>query len=309
MKRADRLMALVLHLRHGWVQAETLAREYGVSVRTIYRDMQGLTEAGVPVLGEAGRGYRLMDGYFLPPLHLTPEEAVMVAFGLDAVRGMFDADYSQAVTTAARKLMAALPEERRREVEALREHIRLIETGEVSEAGTLRTLRTALLARRAVTFRYHSPQGVSERHADPLGLVRLNGVWMLAAHDRGRAGRRTFRLDRMEAVALTGTPIEAGRPTFMASPPEDRRDVRVRLLFPAEAERWVRERPSFHQVSAAQTAEGYEVTLKVRAAADLLPWVLSWGGQANVLEPPELAEQVRQEARTMLAARPRTLLT
>ncbi|WP_424952184.1 helix-turn-helix transcriptional regulator [Deinococcus sp.] len=301
MNRTDRLLALVLELRESrWTRAEELAAQFGISIRTVYRDVLALNEAGVPVLSVPGQGYRLMEGYFLPPLHLTEAEALMLAFGLDAVQGVFDAEYALAVGSAARKLMAALPEERRQQVEALREHIRLIWTDVDGTPETLRTLRTALLARRAVRFRYHSPQGVSERHADPHGLVRLNGVWMLAAHDRGRAARRTFRLDRMEALALTGIPVESEPVAFGVQPPEDRRAVQVRLLFPAEAERRVRERPNFHQVAAAQTAAGYQVTLRVRGVAELLPWVLSWGAQVKVLEPPELAELVGQEARAML---------
>ncbi len=301
MNRTDRLLAMVLELRESrWTRAEELARHFTISVRTVYRDVLALNEAGVPVLSVPGQGYRLMEGYFLPPLHLTQQEAVMLAFGLDAVQGVFDAEYAQAVDTAARKLMASLPEARRQEVEELRGHIRLIGPDENGTPEILRTLRTALLARRAVGFRYHSPQGVSDRRADPHGLVRLNGVWMLAAHDHQRAERRTFRLDRMEAVTLSGTPVQPDLQTFGTDPPEDQRHLRVRLLFPAAAERRVRERPNFHQVTAVQTEAGFEVTLKVRGAADLLPWVLSWGAQATVLEPPELAELVRLEAQAVL---------
>ncbi|WP_310584158.1 YafY family protein [Deinococcus sp.] len=301
MNRTDRLLAMVLELREGrWTRAEELAGHFGISVRTVYRDVLALNEAGVPVLSVPGQGYRLMEGYFLPPLHLTQEEAVMLAFGLDAVQGVFDAEYAQAVNTAARKLMVSLPEARRQEVEELRAHIRLIGPDEGGYTDTMRILRTALMARRAVSFRYHSPQGVSDRRADPHGLVRLNGVWMLAAHDQGRAERRTFRLDRMEGVTLSSTPVQPGARTSGIRPPEDQRHVQVRLRFPAAAERWVRERPNFHQVAAELTGAGYEVTLKVRGAADLLPWVLSWGAQATVLEPPELAELVRREAQAML---------
>lgn len=300
MKRADRLMALVLHLRHGWVQAETLAHEYGVSVRTIYRDMQGLTEAGVPVLGEAGRGYRLMDGYFLPPLHLTLEEAVMVSLGLGAVRGAFDAEYAAAAERAARKLDAALPDGRRAEVRRLLERVQLIESEEARYTPTLRGLRGAVLTNRSVRFRYHAPGGVSERHADPLRLVRMNGVWMLSAHDHARGGHRTFRLDRIENLQ-PGEAATHVTPPAARSPGEERRALRIRLRFAPQMERWVRERPNYYQVDETSGPDGYELGFQVRGVADLLPWVLSWGAAVQVLEPPELAERLKEEARRRLA--------
>ncbi|GGR26254.1 helix-turn-helix transcriptional regulator [Deinococcus ruber] len=315
MNRTDRLLALVLALRGdpntnaGWVRAEELARQFEVSVRTVYRDVLALNEAGVPVLSVPGQGYRLMEGYFLPPLHFTLPEAVMLAFGLDAVQRAFDAEYAGAAADAARKLMAALPDARRAEVQELRTHIHLIEADDDRHTEALRTLRTALLARRAVSFRYHTPREVSERRADPLGLVRLNGVWMLSAFDHVRVARRTFRLDRMDALSLTSlqTTVPAAAPAH--SPADEQRHLRVRVRFPAHARRWVRERPNFFQVAEDDPPTGYEVTLTVRVLDDILPWVRSWGRLAKVLEPPELTEQLVQEARALLEEYAQPLLT
>lgn len=302
MNRTDRLLALVLELRshEAWVRAEDLARQFGISVRTVYRDVLALNEAGVPVLSVPGQGYRLMDGYFLPPLHFTAAEAEMLAFGLDAVRHAFDAEHAEAAGSAAKKLMAALPAERRREVAALRTHIRLIEPEEGPNAALVRTLRGALLARRRVEFRYHAPGGSSQRRADPLALVRTNGVWMLAALDHDRGARRHFRLDRIEALTLAGPAGPLPEGPIGPGPEGGRRNLQVRLRFPAEAERWVRERPHYFQQAEAHTPGGYELTLGVRTLDDVLPWVLSWGRLATVLEPAGLAERVQQEARALL---------
>ena len=205
--------------------------------------------------------------------------------------------------------MAALPDARRAEVQELRAHIHLIEAEDDRHAGALRTLRSALLARRAVTFRYHTPREVSERHADPLGLVRLNGVWMLSAFDHARGARRNFRLDRMDALGLTTLPAAAPASVPARSPDDEQRHLRVRVRFPAHARRWVRERPNFFQVQEDDTPAGYEVTLTVRGVDDILPWVLSWGRLASVLEPPELSARLVQEARALLEAYQESLLT
>jgi len=83
MNKTERMLAIVLELqRKSWVRAEDLASIFEISVRTIYRDMQALSEAGVPLLGSPGQGYSLMEGYFLPPVHFTASEAVslLIAF-------------------------------------------------------------------------------------------------------------------------------------------------------------------------------------------------------------------------------------
>src|SRR5437588_970923 len=84
MNRTDRLLAIILELQgKGWQRAEDLAETFETSKRTIYRDIQALGEAGVPVVSLPGRGYSLMKGYFLPPLSFTTDEATMLLLGSD----------------------------------------------------------------------------------------------------------------------------------------------------------------------------------------------------------------------------------
>ena len=306
MNRTDRLFALLLELRGtgagGWIQAERLARTFGVSVRTIYRDMLALNESGVPVVSVAGQGYRLLEGYFLPPLHLSVPEAMMLAFGADAVGAAFDAEYAQAAQLARKKLLAALPAEKSAEVAALREYLRVIPPSEGADAEKLRLLRGAVLGRRAVTFAYHKPHAApTQRQAYPLALVYLNGTWMLGAFDTGRGERRAFRLSRIESLRVQ--PAQFVRDPAWKGGPEpatERRDLRVRLLFAPQQKRLVLERPNFFQTSATDTPAGFEVTLQVRDWREIWSWVLSWGAAVRVLEPPELREHLRAEAQRML---------
>lgn len=305
MNRTDRLLALVLELRgRERARAGDLARHFGVGVRTIYRDLSALGEAGVPVVGTPGQGYQLLPGYFLPPLHLRPEEAVMLAYGLDGVRGAFDAEYAAAAAAASRKLELALTPELRAQVRHLRDHIRLV--GEAAgQDARLGLLRAAILRRQRLHFDYHKPGGgpAQPRRADPLGLARVNGVWLLLAHDHDRNAGRTFRLERIENARPSGETFE--RPSgleFRPDPAAERRAIGVRLRFAPEHARWVRERPSFFQTQVHDGPDGHTITLQVRQLDDVLPWVLSWGARVQVLAPPELLERVRAEAQAMLAA-------
>jgi len=302
VNRTDRLLAMLLELQgREWTRGAQLAATFGISLRTVYRDVLALSESGVPVISLPGRGYQLMPGYFLPPLQFTLEEASLLSFGLDAARHLFDAEYARAADTAAQKVRAALPEGRRQDVDAVRERVRLVDASPPTSPA-LGTLRRAVLERRVVMFQYHKPhQAPALRRAEPQGLARVNGVWLLRAHDLERGEGRTFRVDRIEAAQLTAQHFErSARPLAPGPETEPPRQIFV-LRFPALLSRALDERPSFFQIGRREAAEGIVVTLRARNTASVLPWVLSWGGAARVLEPPELREEVRTQARAMLA--------
>ena len=305
MNRTDRLLAIVLELQgRGRVRAADLAGHFDVSRRTIYRDVLALNEAGVPIISLPGQGYTLMPGYFLPPLHFSAEEAVMLLLGSDVVAQAFDAGLASAAGSAARKIEAVLGEDVRSEVRFLRDNLRLVQRdpGGEEQWDRLRTLRQAIVGRRTVGFRYHKPRaGEQTREVDPHGLFRLDAVWLLAAYDHARAEVRTFRLDRMEELKTLPRQFER-QPHFRLERDETRegRELVVRALFAPEAARQVRQNLSYYVTQTKETADGLLVTLRVRAAEEVLPWLLSWGGAARVLEPASLQARLVGEAHEIL---------
>lgn len=111
MRRADRLMSLIRHLRDGQTHRATdLAGAMGVSLRTIYRDMETLAASGVPIEGERGTGYRVTAAITLPPLNLSMAELEALHLGLAAMQQAQDADLAEAAGSLARKLDGVLPE-------------------------------------------------------------------------------------------------------------------------------------------------------------------------------------------------------
>src|ERR1044071_4803903 len=127
MNRTDRLLALLLKLQsNGRQRAEDLAVYFETSKRTIYRDIQALSEAGVPVVSLPGQGYSLMEGYFLPPLSFTTDEATMLLLGSDFVSQHFDSQYKAAAESASRKIEAVLSHKLRAEVAYLQNSISLV---------------------------------------------------------------------------------------------------------------------------------------------------------------------------------------
>jgi predicted DNA-binding transcriptional regulator YafY len=306
MNRTDRLLAIILELQaRGRQRAEDLAATFEVGKRTIYRDIQALCEAGVPVISTPGQGYSLLEGYFLPPLRFTPDEALILLLGGDVMAQSFDAEYRAAAHAAGRKIAGALPEHLRGEVRSLQQSIRFVAEGAGDRpdvAELLRQLRRAIVGRHAVRFRYHArhsqdgPSAYSTRLVDPYGLVHLLGVWLLTGYCHLRQDIRNFRVGRMDRLAVLAQTFTRP-PDFKLEPREDeQRTLIVRALFDSTAAYWVREAPSFYAVGEEQREDGLLITLCVRDEREIVQWLLGWGSHVRVLEPESLRALMAEEA-------------
>jgi predicted DNA-binding transcriptional regulator YafY len=310
MNRTDRLLAIVLELQgKGWQRAEDLAATFEISKRTIYRDLQALGQTGVPVVSTPGRGYSLIEGYFLPPLSFSTDEATMLLLGGEVMAQSFDAQYRAAAQSAGRKIAGVLPEKLRGEVRTLQSSIQFLTDGmgiRPDMAAKLQQLRRAILAQTTVRFRYHTryvQNGAKQprhREADPYVLAHAGSAWYLAAYCHVRRGMRNFRLDRMEDLTLTEQTF--ARPAGFQV---ERRNLfepgsfDVRVHFDAEVARWVREAPSFYTIAEDETPDGLLVTLHVRQESEVLQWLLGWGRHARVLEPEALRRRIAEEAEAL----------
>lgn len=322
MSHTDRLLAIVLELQaHRWRRAEDLARTMETSKRTIYRDLVALGQAGVPIISTPGRGYSLVEGYFLPPVSFSADEATILSLGADVMAQSFDTQYRAAAQSAANKITAALPERLRVDVEALRERIRMRPGAtELAPAiaAKLRTLRGAVIACQRIRFRYFTrypdastPQddrqsaieeGAMWREANPYALIHVTSAWYLMAYCHVRKDIRNFRLERIEDLSVLEQTFQ--RPPTLrlrAYRPLETRTVEARILFDAQAARWAREAPSFFTTAQEDTPDGgLLVTLRVRQEDEITQWLLSWGSHARILEPASLREMIAEEAAHML---------
>jgi predicted DNA-binding transcriptional regulator YafY len=308
MNKTDRLLAIVLKLQSGGgMRAEDLAAFFETSKRTIYRDIQALSEAGVPVIATPGQGYALLEGYFLPPLSFSSEEAIMLLLGAEYVARNFDDRYQAGASAAALKIEGVLPPAMAKEVSQLKESIRFV-TQPAENADLLKELRRAVLEQKTVRFRYHSRQ-TQDRHesstgreADPYGLIFNEGAWYMAAFCHLRQDMRTFRLDRLEDLTLTGKTFSR-LPGFKLSQVRatNNRNLTVRLVFAPEVMRRVKEARYYYVVAEEETPAGLLVTLQVRQENDVLHWVLGWGQRVKVLEPASLRQAVQAEAQAILS--------
>lgn len=305
MNRTDRLLGILLELQaRGGLRAEDLARRFEVSVRTVYRDVQALSETGVPVVATPGKGYRLIEGYFLPPLNLSADEAALLVLGAEFVRGRVDAELGRVADVALSKLAAVLPPERREAVDRWRREMLFPRPGRVHDEGRLARLRSAIRERRVVRLLYHAYRrpDPEPRVVEPVTLVCLAEIWHLAAYCRLRQAPRLFRLDRVDQLEVQDERFalserHAVGPEHQA-PIERFREARVR--FDPAVERWVRERQPYPFLREDQDSVGPIFVYALRDEHELLGWLLSWGGAAEVLDPPELRARLAREAAAVL---------
>lgn len=204
-RRADRLFQIVQILRgRRLTTAALLAGRLDVSLRTIYRDIQDLSLSGVPVEGEAGSGYRLLQGYHLPPLMLTPQESEAMMVAIRLLRTWGGDSLSAALESAQEKMLAILPDESRRRAEQSR-----IFAPDFGEQGFCKSrfdlIHQAISRQEVLALHYRDEAGqLSWRDVQPLGLFFWGERWLLVAWCERREDYRSFRLDRCLTVTHAG---------------------------------------------------------------------------------------------------------
>lgn len=293
------------------MRAEDLAAIYETSVRTIYRDIQALSESGVPVVGAPGVGYSLVDGYFLPPVNFTEEEAVAMLIGADFIEQKFDAAYGAKAKSAQNKIEAILPQRVREDVARIRSTMKLIAANgwdtPNEEATFLETLRRALLERRKVRFHYQKKMQEADgnrrsiRAVAPYGLVLVQGSWALVAHCDLRNEIRHFRLSRMQELTLLEESFTLPEDFHLQRyRPPDNRNTHVRILAAASIRDKIEESKNYYLEEVEERPEGLLIHFRVHHPDELLSWVLGWGADVTVLEPDSLCIRVREEIHKML---------
>lgn len=308
---ATRLFTLLMLLqRQPNQKAIDLARELGVSVRSIHRYMGMLDEMGIPIYSERGPygGFSLVRGYRMPPLVFTPEEAVAVYLGTGLVEQMWGRLYQDSARGALAKLENVLPEEQRQEVSwasrtLLATCLHRIDPNRLTPH--LEKLRQALHDRRRVRLNYRG-QGQPEalqRDLEPYALVHRWGWWYVVGWCQLRQALRTFRVDRIIDLALLDerfeVPANFDAQAYLATEPQPQVMVRLRFV-PEGAGMALDNRPYWD--SLEEEADGSVI---VTFSVPDLDWatsiVLSYGGWTVALEPPELRDRVRERAGSIAA--------
>lgn len=310
--RADRLLSTLLLLQaHGRQTGRALARRLEVSERTVHRDMEALSAAGVPVFALRGQrgGWQLDDNWRtqVPAF----DEAELRALLMSQPRVIGDKRLAAAAERAFNKLMAALPVSMRAQAASMRQRLHVDSTGwwvASQELASLPVVQDAVSRDRKLTFQYRRVNGESaERTVDPLGLVAKGTTWYLVAQTPN--GLRTYRVSRIGQATMLDAPAvrphdfdlaaywQSSTARFLEQ--RSRYETTLRLAPDAAAKL-----KTWHMCSTdAQTpADDGSITMRVRFEDEEQACfiVLGFGSKASVLEPRSLRERVVAEVRAVI---------
>ena len=205
MSRAARLLDLMQALRRHRrpVTADTLAQKLGVSKRTLYRDIATLIGEGAPIEGEAGMGYVLREGFFLPPLAFDDEEIDALVLGLRWVSRNADIVLAQAAYESLAKIAAVLPANLRDAMESERIFAATDREQPIVKID-VKAIRDAIRLSRKVEIVYRDGKNVpTTRKIWPIALAFFNDVWLVVAWCETREDFRHFRTDRIESATVS----------------------------------------------------------------------------------------------------------
>lgn len=299
--RLDRLLEIVIILlNRRQITARELADRFEVSVRTIYRDIEAINLAGVPVVSTQGQGggFTVLETFRIDRQVLTLDDMASIAAALRGVHGVLaDPDSRRALE----KITALVPGERSGEF-AARSEMLVIRPNPYGLPDSLRDavqrLHQAIIANRPVEFAYRDVKGVETlRRVEPHTLILYGPVWYLYGWCRLREDWRLFRLSRIRAVTEKGTPFtrrvvdwERALAAQGETPLEE-----VRLRFNPAVRTRIEDIFGYDAVH-----EGPDGTLNALFRWPVDDWVtgflLGFGPDAEVLAPPALRERIRERA-------------
>ncbi len=306
MNRTDRLVAIVLLLQsRRLLRAQEIAEHFEICVRTVYRDLRALEEAGVPIAAEAGVGYSLVQGYHLPPVMFTHEEAGALSIGGKFVEQLTDATVKKNMQSALLKIYSVLPRDKQHYLSTLQETTRIFPRSTpvfAERDNTIIQLQEAVARQKVVKISYFAQynQQETERNIEPVGLLYYADNWHLIAWCRLRQNFRDFRLSRIRKLEILDIDFLA-RPDFnladyIRSLYEIKNAVEVKIKFPIEATPYMRNREFFGFVEEEIDGDFTTMTFLVDSLQWMMHWLLSYGAAAEILSPEKLKMMLLDEA-------------
>jgi predicted DNA-binding transcriptional regulator YafY len=304
MNRFDRITAILIQLQSKKVvKAQDLADRFNISLRTVYRDIRTLEEAGVPLYGEAGVGYSIVDGYRLPPVMFTREEAMAFITAEKLVEKFTDSGLQNNFSSAMYKIKAVLRGSEKDLVENLDGQIMVKDRirNTTPPGNILDVLLKAISQKVAVkmTYRAFGNEENSERVLEPIGIFHENENWYTIGWCHLRESYRQFRADRIIAIQLTD--MQQQERTSLKAFQELKESMKASFTLQKAVIRvdkymaqYLQERRHYYGfVSEVVTDEYVDMTFLSQSLDEgLARWYIMFADHAEIIEPQQLKDRV-----------------
>jgi predicted DNA-binding transcriptional regulator YafY len=298
MNRIDRLTAILIHLQtKRVVKAEEIADRFEISLRTVYRDVKALMEAGVPIGSEAGKGYFIVNGFHLPPIMFNPEEASAMLLASKLVEKMTDHSVRKAFESALMKIKAVLNDSEKDRLESLHSHIEIFKSSRKEQPEFpnhfLTDIQKAVVQKEVLHISYLPgyKDESSEREIEPIGLYYYSSGWHLIGWCRLRSDYRDFRADRIRELLNTGKKFDNRNllsiQQYIAQIVMSHGELEsVVICFDKSAVRFVSEQKyNYGYVSEEDLGEKVKMNFLTSYTSGLAKWLLMFGGSVEVISP------------------------
>jgi predicted DNA-binding transcriptional regulator YafY len=302
----------------GFPNATKLAREVEVSTKTIHRDIEFMRDRlNLPIEFNKARNGYFYDGEVsaFPTMQITEGEIFALVVAEKALQQYRGTSFEKPLLSAIKKMEQALPDTISLNLADIEQTISFRTRAEqILDLKIFDVLAKAAARREQIELAYRKPGQTKPeaRVVDPYHLANINGEWYLFAYDHARKDIRTFAPARIKSVKPTGKTFERPQKFSLEKRLRDSFGVHsgqgehaVVIRFNPRAADYVREK-KWHESQQLRELKsgGVELSLKLSSLAEIERWVLSWGGDANVLKPRELAESVKNAAKRILQAQP-----
>lgn len=305
MNRIDRVTAILIQLQSKKiVKAQDIAERFNISLRTVYRDVKTLEEAGIPIIGEAGVGYSIMEGYRLPPVMFTREEATAFLTAEKLIEKFTDTSTEEGYKSAMYKVRAVLRSTEKDLLENIDEHIEVVKTRTQQNAkqtvNPLQTILKSISSKNVLLIRYASlgSPTATDRHIEPVGVFYMGNHWYLIAFCKLRGDYRNFRTDRMLKITITDEQFNKEHPTLKSYLEQIAREEtqlsRVIMRVDKEVTRFLGEQKFYNgYVSEQDLGTQLEMTFLTSSLEGFARWYMMFGDRADIITPDELKERIK----------------
>ncbi len=311
MNRIDRISAILIHLQsRRVVRASEIAERFNISLRTVYRDIRTLEEAGVPLMGEAGVGYSIMDGYRLPPVMFSREEATAFLTAEKLMERMTDPSSDGHYKSAMYKVRSVLRIAEKDFLENIDGHIQVLKSRRGApvklELNPLQLILKAIGERNVLSIHYfamHSQQK-TERYIEPVGVFYQDNYWHLVAWCHLRKDYRDFRLDRISDIALSGERFRTLHPNlndFISRSARELNLQQVVIMVEKRVLPYLSEQKYFNGFVSEREVDGMmEMTFLTEYIEGFVRWLMMYGDMATIVSPEALKLKLTELAQIII---------
>jgi predicted DNA-binding transcriptional regulator YafY len=299
LNRVDRLHAILVHLQSKKkVTAQEIADRFDLSLRTVYRDVKALEESGIPIIGESGIGYSVMEGYRLPPVMFTQEEASSLLLGSKLVHQFTDTSVKKQFDSAMYKIKAVLRTTDKDFVEELDSRIAVHITPMPLDESLqlhLTAMRQAIVDKKVVHIEYYSTykEETTLRDAEPIGLFYYGQTWHFIGWCRLRKDYRDFRMDRIRKLVLKDDRFDdAPHPSlteYIAQLTQEREMLEAVVSFDKEMAKYMVSQKYYYGFVSQEEKDG-RIYMRFLTAhfRSFCRWLLMYTNAARIESPAHL---------------------